>query len=265
MFKSTKYPIEIIELAEIDSTNVYCKSLANKEPNTEKVVLAHFQRAGKGQFGNAWESNDAENLTFSVLFHPKNLTAAHFFRLNQAISLGVMYGIRNYFKLYLPSRMAELEEHLKLKWPNDVYISTFKIGGILIENTISGTQIEQSIVGIGLNVNQMSFSDRHPNAASLKKLFNVEFNRELLFDELISSLFKMIHQPEINLAKGYQDVLYGYKIPALYRKDDYIFKGIIQGIDEYGRLILLNITEDPPVEKKFSHKEVEFTHIFLNL
>lgn len=258
MFKSTKYPVEIIELAEIDSTNLYCKSLANKAPKQEKVVLAHFQHAGKGQFGNTWESNPAENLMFSLLFYPQNLTATHFFKINQMISLGLMQGIKNYFSKQLPNRMSVLDEHLRVKWPNDLYLNGKKIGGILIENNISGSQIEQSIAGIGLNVNQLTFGPALPNATSLHQFFQVDFDRELLFDELVGAIFNMIRCPIANLAKTYEQVLFGAQLTALYQSGDSLFRGIIQGVDEYGRLTILNIDEAPPIERTFNHKEVEF-------
>jgi BirA family biotin operon repressor/biotin-[acetyl-CoA-carboxylase] ligase len=261
MFKSTKYPVEIIELAEIDSTNLYCKSIANKAPNREKVVLAHFQHTGKGQFGNTWESNRSENLTFSLLFYPKNIPATQFFQINQIISLGVIQGIKIYFSKLLPNRMAALDEHLRVKWPNDIYLNGKKIAGILIENSISGNQIEQSIAGIGLNVNQLIFGPALPNASSLQQFFNIPFDRKLLFDELIAAIFNIIHFPAANMAKTYEQFLYNAQLPALYRSGDSLFHGIIQGIDEYGRLIVLNIDETPPCERTFNHKEIDFAPI----
>ena len=45
---------------------------------------------------------------------------------------------------------------LKLKWPNDLYYGDQKLGGILIENSLSGAKIQHSIIGIGLNINQQA-------------------------------------------------------------------------------------------------------------
>ena len=65
---------------------------------------------------------------------------------------------------------------LSVKWPNDILSANKKIGGILIENTVKGKKINNSIIGIGLNVNQEKFPDSLKNVTSLKKITNKEFD-----------------------------------------------------------------------------------------
>ena len=55
-----------------------------------------------------------------------------------------------------------------IKWPNDIYVNNDKIAGILIENSIMGDKIENTIAGIGLNINQDKFISDAPNPVSLE-------------------------------------------------------------------------------------------------
>lgn len=264
MFKSTHYPIEIIEFKELDSTNIYCKTLANKTPKTEKVVLAHFQSKGKGQFDKEWESEPDKNLTFSILHYPQNLDPMQYFHLNRAVALGVLAGIINYVHAAMPHRLPQIQDKLSIKWPNDIFLGSFKLGGILIENTIQGHLIDHSIIGIGLNLNQTYFSSKNPFANSLGKLLDWEIDRHELFDLLLEQIFKHLYTPSDQLEENYNKLLYAYKRPALFMTKNQILKGIVQGVDHMGRLIILDITTPQQDIKSYLHKEIFFTHIFFN-
>lgn len=264
MFKSTKYPIHIIEFPQLNSTNIYCKSVANKEPKSEMVVLAHYQSHGKGQFGNLWDSEAAKNLTFSILYHPSKLDSMHFFQLNMAVSLGVNAAIEKYVENTLPSRMTDLQSSLKVKWPNDIYFNSYKIGGILIENCIQANQIEQSIIGIGLNLNQTQYHENTKNANSLKSLFKHDIDREYMFDLLIEHIFKLLPLSMHELSNQYISKLYGFQKLAIYTQNNTSFVGKITSIDKDGRLVMDIISESQTQEQKFFHKEIEFTHKFLD-
>ena len=61
----------------------------------------------------------------------------------------------------------------QIKWPNDIYIGNKKIGGILIENTLSSNLITGSIIGIGLNINQQEF--QRESATSLINEIGTEY------------------------------------------------------------------------------------------
>ncbi|MDR3297701.1 MAG: hypothetical protein LBS94_05650, partial [Prevotellaceae bacterium] len=51
-------------------------------------------------------------------------------------------------------------------WPNDIYVDERKICGILIEQSFQSDYLSQTVIGIGLNVNQQSFGHA-PNATSM--------------------------------------------------------------------------------------------------
>ena len=141
----------IIHIEETDSTNRWLKE--NGEGNM--VVVADYQTAGKGCGTNSWESERGKNLTFSMLIHPENIPASRQFRITEIISVAICEVLEQYIG------------DVSIKWPNDIYWRNGKLGGILIENALTGNQIRDCIIGVGLNVNQRRFLSGAPNPVSL--------------------------------------------------------------------------------------------------
>ena len=139
---------------EVDSTNTQLLAARGSLPSGT-VFAALFQRAGKGQRGNRWESRSGENLTFSYLFKPAALPAAAQFSLSQAAALGVA------------GYLAEKGVSTAIKWPNDILVGGRKICGMLLEHTLSADKLADSVIGIGINLNQRDFGSGAPNAVSL--------------------------------------------------------------------------------------------------
>ena len=139
--------MNIIKLNAIESTNLYLKKLAvEKELESYTVVSANYQSAGRGQMGANWHSEIGKNLTFSILIKFDTFEIERQFYLSMAVSLGLLAAIR--FHIMSP---------LFVKWPNDILADKEKLAGILIENIVSGNAIKQTVIGIGLNVNQEQF------------------------------------------------------------------------------------------------------------
>ncbi len=144
-----------VYLPSCHSTNEIASEIIQNQSFFEgTVVITDNQTAGKGQRGNSWESNAGQNITYSILLKPLFLHINEQFKLNIAISLAIYEFLCKY-----------LSKDLRIKWPNDMYVGNKKIGGILIENSISGNRISNTIIGIGVNVIQQSFS--HSKATSL--------------------------------------------------------------------------------------------------
>src|SRR5690606_4492328 len=102
------------------------------------VIMAVDQYAGKGQKGTSWQSEPGKNLTFSLLLTPAFLDPKNQFSLTVAMSLAVARWLESL-----------LRAAVTIKWPNDIYVSDRKIGGILIENILKGNIWKSAIVGIG--------------------------------------------------------------------------------------------------------------------
>jgi BirA family biotin operon repressor/biotin-[acetyl-CoA-carboxylase] ligase len=130
-------------LDAVSSTNTYATTLLKNQNVPEGLVIQAFhQSAGRGQMGTNWHSLPGESLTFSVILMPTFLKADKQFYLNMAVSLGVFE--------YLTSK--GVSDGL-IKWPNDIIVQRKKLAGILIENSIKGKYLQNSVIGIGLNVN----------------------------------------------------------------------------------------------------------------
>lgn len=213
---------------ETTSTNHEIKSMRTEGRAFDGMALvAGHQTAGRGQGSNRWISEKGLNITLSLYIKPF-VEASEQFRISQAVSLG----IRDFLCLYL--------DDVAVKWPNDIYWKNKKIAGILIENTILGNQISDSIIGIGLNINQTAFSTEANNAISLKMITGNTFNLaeciELLVMQVKKRLVALNKEPLDSLQNEYLQSMLGFNEEQLFRDDDTEFKGIVTGTDQFGRL-----------------------------
>ncbi len=223
----------LVKLQEVNSTNSYLKQLlSNSKPLTEgTVIMAENQYAGRGQHHNQWISEPGKNLICSIYLSPSFLAVENQFYLNMAISLGINDSV---CKL--------LGEKTSIKWPNDIYYDDKKIGGILIENTLQGKYLKESIIGIGINVNQLDFKGLI-NASSVSKILQKNYSVSHLLTDICSHIearylqlrakqFKILH-------KAYLTNLYRYNQTAIYGKPNGSnFKGMITNVEPGGKLIL---------------------------
>lgn len=239
----------LLELEATESTNTYAKELiANSEPIEGTAVVAYAQTLGRGQMGNNWQSEPGKNLTVSYILYPVFLTPDKQFYLNMAVSLAVKECCEVYLK----------GEEVEIKWPNDIYYRNRKLAGILIENTISGSQLSASVVGVGLNVNQTEFDPALPNPGSLKE----ETGKDLVVTEVMACLssylekyYLQLRQLHFNfLDRAYTDALYRYQQTHEFKKGEQLFKGEINGVTKDGKLIIHSNGK----ELRFAFKEVEF-------
>ena len=154
--------------------------------------MAEYQSAGKGCGSNTWESERGKNLTFSVLLHPTEIRAKWQFRISEAVSVALCETLEHLFRPLSPSGSSpdSVEQEVT---PNDIYVGDRKICGILIENRLKGSTITDSIVGIGLNVNQREFLSDAPNPVSICQLTGEETDREALLQAFLKELSKERH------------------------------------------------------------------------
>ena len=221
---------QLIWLPTCASTNSEAQSLIVQNRASDGcTIITDFQTAGRGQRGNQWEAAPAENLMLSVVWQPTFLAAAQQFLLSQAVALAVHDWA---------STLLSSDPKLKLKWPNDLYYGDQKLGGILIENSLSGAKIQHSIIGIGLNINQQSFDT--PAATSLSRLTGRAYLREVLAARLLESLERRYLQLRAGqvgqLRQAYLQALYRYQETHGYEIGGQRVDGQIVGVEEDGRL-----------------------------
>jgi BirA family biotin operon repressor/biotin-[acetyl-CoA-carboxylase] ligase len=169
-----------IRLERVDSSNNYARELIrDKMPIEGTVIVANEQTSGRGQRANTWFSEPKSNLTCSYILRPVFLAAKNQFVLSAAVALAVFETVYQ----FIPNNT------LRIKWPNDILVGDKKIAGILIENTLRRSNLETSIIGIGLNVNQVKFPSEL-NATSIQLNANTETDLNLVLEELNTRLEK---------------------------------------------------------------------------
>ena len=193
-----------IKVSQTASTNTYLSRLAATLPGGT-VIYTPSQTAGRGQKGNSWESEDGKNLTFSLLLKFPPVKARDQFYLSEAASLAVVDALT-----------AQAGKGFAVKWPNDVYWQDKKLCGMLIENSLNGTDIATSIIGIGINVNQERFVSDAPNPVSLLNITGHEHDLEALLKQVCSSIEQVVNSLGDDTAR--QDLHRRY-MAALYRNN----------------------------------------------
>jgi len=234
----------------LPSTNQYAIDLVSKSNPSEGTVISTYnQYEGRGQIGSGWESAPNRNISLSVILYPNFLKPTQQFELNKAISLGV--------RSFLSS---QLQADVFIKWPNDLFVNDKKIGGILIQNNISSSQIKSSIIGIGINVNQKIF-ETAPNATSLSIITDSFFELNQLRIKLFAALeyyyLKLKSGSLPSLKLDYLDHLLNYNKPALYQDvHGERFLGTIVGVDDLGKILLVINGK----EEAFNIKEIQLVN-----
>ena len=153
-------PTDIIWLEKTDSTNLELRRRISDIDNLS-VLCAVEQTAGRGQGDHTWTSTPGENLTCSVLLRFEDIAPLR--------ATDALY-ITKIITLAIVDYLAGLDIRARIKWHNDIYVDGLKICGILIENILEGEFVSESIVGIGLNVNQTIFPAELPNPVSIASL-----------------------------------------------------------------------------------------------
>ena len=239
---------KIIHIEETDSTNRWLRDYTSPLPAGACVVVADFQTAGKGCGTNSWESERGKNLTFSMLIHPKGLPANAQFHITEVVSVALCETLESY-----------INNKVEIKWPNDNYVGERKICGILIENRLQGSVIKDSIIGIGLNVNQREFKSDAPNPVSLAQVLGHEEDRNQVLDNIMQ---RFIYYYGIMEEECYSE-LHQLYMQHLYRKDALhpysdeggIFRARIRDVEPTGHLVL----EDGNGRlRRYDFKEVRF-------
>lgn len=237
---------DILHLPECHSTNdTALQKYKNKELSEGSIVITDRQTAGRGQRGNRWESEPYQNLTFSLVLTPRFLDPQEQFGLNMAIALGIR------------EALAASCPGILVKWPNDIVHDRHgKIGGVLIENTISHKGMEVSIVGIGLNINQTAFSC--PNATSMACLSGAPLDKDEIFETVISRIEHYYSLLKRHGAKPLKELFQShlFRFGELSAYDDgERFLGKITGVSDQGKLV---IQKEAGGRHEYAFKEVRF-------
>lgn len=235
---------------EIPSTNSYAQQLLAENPPEGTVVFTNRQTAGRGQAGSEWFSAEEKNLTFSLILRPTFIPIDELFLLSKMVAVA------------LRSALQKVQEdgHFQIKWANDILLSHKKIAGILIENQLDGVGISYSIIGIGINVNQIHFpKDIADTAISLKQFSGKDF-------EVLSVLAIVLKEMEafyLLLKEGKKNMIESEYLQHLYGYQEDIYVEIagekqqvyVVGVEKSGRIALMQGGK----MRYFDIKEIKWT------
>lgn len=224
----TKLGSEIHHLSVVDSTNNYAAKLISEgKIQNGSVIMADFQTNGRGQRGNTWQSVSSENLMFSLVFQPGAITPDQQIRLSW------------YTAIVWIKCLQRFSIDAKIKWPNDIYVGTDKLGGMLIEQQIQGNTIAWSIVGCGINVNTT------PDLIHTSSMFEqtqVRFKPTTVlneFLELFNGQIHLLYGDFSQLKTNFEAELWGVQTLQLFEDTQgQLWKATILGVDDNGKLKL---------------------------
>ena len=234
---------EIIHIDETDSTNRWLAE-HRMEGQNPCVVVADYQTAGRGCGTNKWESERGKNLLFSILFHPTEIPVNKQFVVSMAVANSIAAVVAKYVE----------KRTVSVKWPNDIYVGDKKICGILIENRLQGGVIKDSIIGVGLNVNQLCFVSDAPNPVSMANITGRQFDREQLLQELLEA-FQQEWADLEGVRERYLQQLYRRKGFFRYRDAYGECTAEIVTVEADGHLVLQDVDGRT---NRYAFKEIQF-------
>lgn len=234
--------------AELDSTNRYALDVLSKtNPPEGTCVITDYQSGGRGQIGRYWHSASGKNLLTSYIFYP------HFLQVNEQFFLNIISS------LAVHAVVSQFCKNVKIKWPNDIYVSDQKIAGILVQNILRSTMIKSSVIGIGLNVNESNFPPHLPNPTSLTLFTKNSYDVKSISDALSQKLeyfYLLLKQCRFEtLNDQYIAAMYRFEEVAQFRDAQGVFTGKIIGIDSQGKLIICTSHQ---VIRHFTFQEVQY-------
>ncbi|MEO8399751.1 MAG: biotin--[acetyl-CoA-carboxylase] ligase [Ignavibacteriaceae bacterium] len=245
--KKEKLLSEIIYFKEIESTNFYAKKNYLKD---DTLILTSIQTRGKGRFSRIWQSSADKDLTLTLIKH-FNLRIDESHLVNFYTSYILFYTLKKIF-----SENDKMQ--FSLKWPNDIMLNGKKVAGILSEVSNLKSSFKKFIIGIGINVNSISFSEEiNSRATSLFKESKIEINAEELLISFIKNFYLKINliTDKNKLMKEWvkDSIVDGKEIQFKKFDDDLEIKAYAVGVDNDGALILRLKNGE---EKKFYSGEI---------
>lgn len=241
-------------LDEAASTNSYLMEMLQQDRNLPQLfaVVARNQTQGRGQRGNSWYTSAGKNLTFSFLIRNGYIAPQDQYAVSELVAYGLLKTIARYLQ-------EDQAYKLKIKWPNDIYYEDKKIAGILIEHSITGEQIDYSVAGIGLNLNEESFPADIPNPISLKQITGESYDPDEVLRRLMKRYGFMIEE---FLLGNYAEVHREY-MRRLYRRRGLHpftdtqghFLASIKDVLPTGQIVL---QREDGAESTYAFKEIQF-------
>ena len=222
---------------ETVSKNLSAKE-AGEQENEKNIArgmlfIADKQTAGVGRRGRSWESPEGENIYMSLLFKPE-IEPSKAPMLTLVMAVAVVNAIKCVCEEALP----------QIKWPNDIIFNKKKVCGILTEMALNGTGIKYVVIGVGINVNQKTFSEElEDKATSLSLEFSQEFDRETIISSVLEEFYQyydgFLRAGDLSyLQETYNQMLVNHDAEVIIHEPGNEYKAHAIGINEQGELVV---------------------------
>lgn len=214
----------------IDSTNNFAKSLAQLGAEHGTVVVSEVQTQGRGRMGRSFYSPMGMGIYMSVILRPQ-LSVEHSLLITSCAAVATAEAIE---------RVAGID--CKIKWVNDIYAGRKKLCGILTEASVNVERggLEYAIVGIGVNVQNVTFPK---NIADIATSVKLESNKHISRGELVAEILNCLEERlETIRDKSFLEEyrkrsnVIGRRIEVTHNEN--VAEMDCIGIDEIGRLIV---------------------------
>lgn len=225
------YQVEWV--SETGSTNADLLAAARRGPETNRVLVADYQSAGRGRRGRTWEAAPESSLLFSVLTRPEvPVVAAHL--VTTALALGALEACDS---------LAGVRP--SLKWPNDLVVADRKLAGVLAESVVAGDWLEAVVVGMGLNVRTGAApSEAAESAVALEDLCGSAVDRRELLAASLAGFARWMDQIEADAGQAElidaarrESATLGRRV-SVELGDGSVQEGLAQNLDERGALVM---------------------------
>lgn len=218
--------------ASVDSTNRLAREAAESAASCGAVFLAEHQAAGRGRRGNTWVSPFGASISLSLVWDFDRGAQSL-----EGLSLAIGIGVR---RALLESGLA----NIALKWPNDIYVSERKLGGILLEITGDPAGECSVIVGVGINVRMpehrepgidQPWTDLHRELPELP-------SRNQIVSSLLEELIPIVSTYQREGFAPYRqewmsaDLFRNRQVSLIHQKTR--VSGVVHGVGENGALLL---------------------------
>jgi BirA family biotin operon repressor/biotin-[acetyl-CoA-carboxylase] ligase len=135
------FPMPVLFKAETGSTSVDAREMLKAGAVPPFVTLAGSQLAGYGRRGTPWIGDAVGNLYMSWALKINDRLGAHSTVLPQYVATKICSTLKGEFSI-----------DAKVKYPNDIFVESGKVGGLLLEVVRNSGGIAEAVLGIGVNV-----------------------------------------------------------------------------------------------------------------
>ena len=217
-------------ISECSSTFDMLRKLPS-EKSKFNAVFTYNQTAGKGQFNRQWKSQPYKNIALSLLVPVFDNVMFNPTLFNMCLSLAARDALQRYTKVAL-----------HIKWPNDIYAGNMKIAGFLM-SIVSINNEKHFQMGLGINVNQKTWTASVPNACSFRTLNGKEENLDKILKSTLhqikESLDSYDHKKGEEVLARFNKALWKLKKAIIFSDDKGARRtGILHGVNEKGQIII---------------------------